>query len=172
MGGKKDPNDLNDVETAYRESKEEANITSSDLILLAELCPFITFNTVLVTPVIAYFNKTNFKQILNSNEVDMLFELPTQRFLSKKNHKIELIKNERGMYYIHYFKDHLNNDIEITTWGFTAFLSSIISMIVHNRNPEFDLAPSNKKIDLDNLNEFLQEYLFTKLAVSEAYYKK
>jgi 8-oxo-dGTP pyrophosphatase MutT (NUDIX family) len=69
LGGKRDEVDKNDVETAYREAKEEANVDSSSLTFLAQLCPIISFQQLLVTPVLAYFDKTNYQPVLNSKEV-------------------------------------------------------------------------------------------------------
>lgn len=121
IGGKRDEDDVDDSFTALREAKEEANIESTDLVILARLCPVITFNQNLVTPVIAYFNKSNFTPTLNHKEVDFMFELPTERFLSNRNHEMSCIKNKNGEYFVHYFKDNVCNR-EITTWGFTVGL--------------------------------------------------
>lgn len=72
LGGKKDANET-DVETAYREAREEANLEASSLTFLAQLCPIISYQGILVTPVIAFFDKTNFKQIINKKEVKLFF---------------------------------------------------------------------------------------------------
>lgn len=68
LGGKKD-NDETEVETAYREAREEANLDPSSLTFLAQLCPIISYQQILVTPVIAFFDQTNFKPIINKDEV-------------------------------------------------------------------------------------------------------
>ena len=51
MGDKRDATDKDDSVTALREAKEEANIDSNHLIILAQLCPIIKFNQTLVTPI-------------------------------------------------------------------------------------------------------------------------
>ena len=59
VGGKRDAHDTNDVSTALREAKEEINIDSKNLTILAELCPIMTTNGDLVTPIVAHFYETN-----------------------------------------------------------------------------------------------------------------
>lgn len=75
LGGKKDSDAESDMETAYREAHEEANLDSSALTFLAQLCPLISYQNIIVTPVIAYFDETNFKPILNKEEVTSLYHL-------------------------------------------------------------------------------------------------
>ena len=171
IGGKRDATDKDDSVTALREAKEEANIDSNHLIILAQLCPIITFNQTLVTPIVAYFDKSRFNPILSEDEVEMIFELPTERFLSKLNHRMSSIRNENGEYFIHYFKDVVNGK-SITTWGFTAFLSASISSFLHSKSPEFDLDSNFKENpSIKNLNEWFEEFSSNKLAVSEAAFK-
>jgi 8-oxo-dGTP pyrophosphatase MutT (NUDIX family) len=169
VGGKRDDSDLDDVFTAYREAKEEINLEKNDVVLLAQMCPLITFNQMLVTPVVVYFDKKNFKPIKNEKEVELIFDLPTERFLTKENHKMKCIKNDSGEYYIHYFKDIIENR-KIVTWGFTSFLSVMVSMIANSKAPAFHLIP-HKKLDKSNINDYLETYLFTKLAFSQTHFR-
>jgi coenzyme A diphosphatase NUDT7 len=169
-GGRRDETDTNEAHTAYREAKEECNIEERDTVLLAELCPIITFNQILITPVIVYFDKSNFKPVLAEAEVDMIFDLPTERFLSNHGHEMQTFKNSSGEYHIHYFKDNVQGR-EIVTWGFTAFLSICVSMILNERAAEFDLVP-NRTFKSHDMNSYLEEFLFNKLAVSTEYFKK
>lgn len=68
LGGKKDSEWESDIETAYREAREEANLDPKSLTFLAQLCPLMSYQRILVTPVIAFFDKTNFQPVLNANE--------------------------------------------------------------------------------------------------------
>jgi 8-oxo-dGTP pyrophosphatase MutT (NUDIX family) len=171
LGGKRDSSDLSEVHTAYREAKEECNLNESDTVFLAQLCPIITFTQLLVTPVIVYFDQANFKPRLNKTEVDLFFDLPTERFLTKTNHEMKCFKNESGEYYIHYFNDIVQKR-EVCTWGLTAFLSIVVSAILNGRAAEFDLIPHSKGIVGSDVNKYLEDYLFSKLAVSREYFKK
>lgn len=167
IGGRRDSTDLDDSVTALREAKEEANIEEKSLTILAQLCPLITFNQTMVTPIVAYFDKQQFNPILSPNEVEMIFELPTERFLSNSNHTINSIRNEKGEYIVHFFKDNINGK-KITTWGFTAFVSAVISSVIHAKTPEFDL-DSNLKLDTNkqDLNEFIEKFSSNKFAISQ-----
>lgn len=169
VGGKRDPDDLNEAVTAYREAKEEINLDEKDTTLLAQMVPLITFDQVLVTPVIVHFDQANFKPVLNQDEVDLVFDLPTERFLSSSGYEMKHVKNKGGSYYIHYFKDQIK-DREVVTWGFTAYLCTVISMILNSRSPEFQLAP-NIKFTENDVNSFLEKWLLNKLAVSNAHRK-
>ena len=172
IGGKRDQSDLDDSETALREAKEEANIDSNQLTILAQLCPIITFNQTLVTPIVAFFDKRNFNPVLCADEVEMIFEMPTERFLNKANHKMSSIKNENGEYFMHYFKDNINGK-SVTTWGFTAFLCAAISSCIHGKSPDFELDLNFKdKPNEQNLNEYFEKFLSNKLSVSQAAFKK
>ena len=172
IGGRRDESDHDDSVTALREAKEETNMDATSLTILAQLCPVITFSQTLVTPIVAYFDAESFKPVLSTDEVEMIFDLPTERFLSDANHKISSIKNEKGEYFMHYFKDTLTGK-KVTTWGFTAFLSAIVSSVIHGHAPDFELDPNLKWSPKErNLNEFLEQFSFNKLAVSEAAFKK
>lgn len=72
LGGKKDNDFESDIDTAYREAGEEANVSPNSLTFIAQLCPLISYQQILVTPVIAYFDKSNFKPVLNQEEVNII----------------------------------------------------------------------------------------------------
>jgi coenzyme A diphosphatase NUDT7 len=160
VGGKKDPNDKSAMETAYREANEEINIKPLQLTLLAQLCPLLTSNVILINPIISYFDKCNYKPILNKTEVEMIFELPTERFLNREGHHHKIIKNGNSEYYIHYFDDIIDEK-KITTWGATAFLSIIVSSILHSRTPEFSVDPQIELTN-NNIDKYLEDYLLIK----------
>lgn len=100
----------------------------------------------------------------------MIFDLPTERFLKNHDHKTKTVSNQGGQYHLHYFKDVINGK-NITTWGMTAFLSIVVSALLHSKPPEFDLI-LGKKFDIENINKYLEQHLFSKLAVSDASLKK
>jgi 8-oxo-dGTP pyrophosphatase MutT (NUDIX family) len=174
LGGRKDEDiDKDDVMTALREANEEAGVAESDLIILAQLCPFISSNLTLVTPVVALFNKNRFVPRINSEEVEFIFELNTERFISlngyRKETKVNTFNGSR--YLVHYFDDNdviLENDttVSITTWGFTAFLCCCVACVIHSKKAPFPLVDEpSVDFNIDNLNEFLEAFIFDKLAV-------
>lgn len=97
----------------------------------------------------------------------MVFDLPTERFLSNEAHKTKTITNAGGSYLIHYFKDNIDNDKTVTTWGMTAFLAIVVSSLLHAREPDFDVT-LEKKVDIQRINEYLEKFLFSKLLVAQA----
>jgi 8-oxo-dGTP pyrophosphatase MutT (NUDIX family) len=158
VGGKRDEIvDHDDIATALREAKEEINIDSTRLTILAQLCPIMTTNGDLVTPIVAYFDETDYKPILNPDEVNHVFKLPTERFLSKENYSFKSFKSGKTHYYVHYFEDSVNGK-QFKTWGFTAVVSVLVSSMLHSKLPEYMFDP---EIELTNENksEYLDMYL-------------
>lgn len=156
VGGKRDDSDESDVYTAYREAKEEIGIDSSQLTLLAELCPILTYTGILITPVLAYYDKSKFEPKLNKDEVELIFDLPTDRFLSSKELTMHTLKSGHSEYSMHNFKNQIagvNHQID----GITAFISIYVAALIHNKKPEFKLVPG---MDLDpNYTKFLENFL-------------
>ena len=157
VGGKRDECDQNDEATALREAKEEINIDSSRLTILAQLCPIMTTNSDLVTPIVAYFDETNYKSIVNQDEVHHVFKLPTERFLSKENHSYKCFKSGKTQYYVHYFEDLVDGK-QFTTWGFTAVVSILVSSMIHSRLPEYSFDPEIQLTD-ENKRDYLDMFL-------------
>jgi 8-oxo-dGTP pyrophosphatase MutT (NUDIX family) len=77
-GGMKDDKDKNEIRTAYREANEEIGIEDKSLTFLAQLVPVCTSAGVLLTPVVAFLDKKDFKPKINKTEVDFMFELSTR----------------------------------------------------------------------------------------------
>jgi coenzyme A diphosphatase NUDT7 len=158
VGGKQDKTDKNEIETAFREAKEEINIDKESLTFLAQTCPILTSASVVVTPIICFFDKSNFNPLINEHEVELIFDLPTDRFLSSTGHTSKQMKSVNGdIYYIHYFEDYIEGR-KITTWGLTAYLCILISSYLHQRNPSFPIDPIIN-FKYDQLNEFTETYL-------------
>jgi coenzyme A diphosphatase NUDT7 len=159
VGGRRDPTDQTDIDTAYREAEEEVGIKPESLTFLAEMCPVITTTGVLITPIVAHFDKTNFQPRLNKHEVEVIFDLPTERFLSAKDHKFRSIRGGKVDYYMHSFANDIDGrNMDVT--GVTAFICVYISSILHKRSPEFTFDP---EIPLNFEHDtFLQDYLLVK----------
>ncbi|CAF0758035.1 unnamed protein product [Brachionus calyciflorus] len=156
-GGKRDSHDVDDVQTALREAKEEIGIEPDEVTILAQLCPILTSKGILVTPVVAYFHNNYFEPTICKHEVDFVFELPTDRFIRNERYSSESYKKNLDEFTVHYFKD-LIGDKEVTTWGATAFMCIMISSILHSRIPEFDVDKQNTLTN-ENIYDFLDYYL-------------
>lgn len=165
IGGKKDESDADDLATVLREAHEEAGIDESHLKLLARLTPFVGTNLgsemFLITPFIFYFDKLNYKENLNRDEVAYLIEMPTEKFLSNTNHESSLISVFDQDYYLHYFNSNCSDRI---LFGVTAFACILASTALHQRKPEFDVDPM-LELTPQNLNQFIEDYVLKKSLV-------
>ena len=157
VGGVRDKADENDISTALREAKEEIHIDPKSMTILAQFCPIMTTKGDLVTPVIAYFDDTDYEPIVNKKEVNQVFKLPTERFILNEGYTCKKFKSENTEYYLHYFDDNLNG-APIQTWGFTALTSILVSSLLHSRLPQFPLDP-DIQISNESLLQFLDFYL-------------
>uniref|UniRef100_H2Y4S3 Nudix hydrolase domain-containing protein n=1 Tax=Ciona savignyi TaxID=51511 RepID=H2Y4S3_CIOSA len=86
-GGKQDADDADITATALREAFEEIGLQPSQVEVLGEMYPFISYNQLVVTPVIGFIrNHEDLMLIKNENEVDDIFACPLDFFLEKSNH--------------------------------------------------------------------------------------
>ncbi len=173
IGGKMDATDENAVEAAKREAKEEVDIPSERLTILAQMHPLIITNigkdSFLLYPIVAYYDDKNFAPTLNKEEVECLYELPTERFLSSENHEIAHVELTDVEYHLHYFNDVINRQ-EITIWSITALISIVVSTILHKRAPPFDIDPI-VKLDPNNVNKFFDEFVSKSIKLLEHFHR-
>jgi len=161
LGGMCDGTDKDEVATAIREANEEAGMRGQDLTILAQLCPLITSNSVLITPVVAFFDNEQFTPSLNKDEVDMVFELPTDRFIKSEGHETKSVKLKGGTdeYFVHKFRDNVvmggQEATVVETWGVTAMICIAVSTMLHSRAPSFSVDPKFEFRN-DNVNEYLE----------------
>lgn len=137
-GGKQDEADSGDMETANREAYEEAGVCGKDSTKLATLSPLIPIKPILISPIVAHFDKTNFVSKLNPREVEAIFQV-AERFLSEQGHSTKTYETERGDYLVHYFEDTvLESGRTFTT---SAFMCIVVSALLHARKSDFTVAP-------------------------------
>jgi coenzyme A diphosphatase NUDT7 len=162
VGGRRDATDADDVATAYREAEEEIGIRPESLTFLAEMCPIVTTTGIIITPIVAYFDKTNFEPKLNRHEVEIIFDLPTERFLSNKDHTFKSIKGADKEWYMHEFMNQVEGR-PMNVIGVTAFICIFLSAALHKRNPEFTVDP---ELPLEfERDTFLPDYLLVKSGI-------
>ncbi|XP_058075757.1 nudix hydrolase 15, mitochondrial-like [Magnolia sinica] len=81
-GGKMEEGDVDDSATALRESMEEIGLDPSLVQVVALLEPFISKHLLRVIPVVGLLaNKNEFKTLLNTDEVQAIFDVPLEMFL-------------------------------------------------------------------------------------------
>ena len=170
-GGMCEAEDKNELATALREANEEIGINQDHVAYIAQLYPLVTSNRTLVTPVITFFDDTDYEPVINKDEVELVFKIPTNRFILSENHKHKSFKiGNNDEYYVHYFKDMING-VEIQTWGVTALICILVSSILHSRAPNFQVDP-HFEFDKDKINEYLKFNINKNMERIENYEKK
>ena len=153
----------NDIENLYKNVTKQIGVETTNLTHLTTLCPvcfFVGNSLSLVTPIIAFYDKTESpKESLYKTDI---IEVPTKRFLSDYKHIIKFVSNQNGDFLLHYFNDKIYGDRSIKTNGFTAFICIIVSSILHSKLPKFRLLP-DVIFDEKNLNEYLESCLLKNL---------
>lgn len=169
MGGLKDANDRDEVDTALREAREESGIDPSHFTVLTKLSPLVITNvgrdSFVLTPVIAHLDNTNNLQVnLNRAEVEKLVEIDTEKFLSNDNYEMNAVTLGDDEFYFHYFERLVaaNCDDLVSVWSVTALVAVIVSSILNARAPEFLLDPNVTKFDPNDPNKFLYEFVLVK----------
>ena len=148
-----DGQDKNATETALREAREEIGLEAEHLTILGQLSPIITAGGVLMTPVLAFYDHEAFQPKLNKNEVDFIFDLPTDRFINSHNHEAKAVKlRNNDEFYVHWFQDEIQGRV-IKTWGATALICIAVSSMLHSRAPTFQVDPKFEYTK-DNINEY------------------
>ena len=85
-GGGEEPNDVDAIDAALRETEEEVGIERKFVDVLGCLPPYKTGTGFHVTPVIAVV-QPSFNLVVDENEVAEVFEVPLAFFLNPDNHK-------------------------------------------------------------------------------------
>lgn len=85
-GGRIEPTDLNPVEAAFRETREEIGVTREHITFAGYLEPQLVLSGYWVTPVVA-FVQPGFELQLDHSEVESAFEVPLLHILDPVNHR-------------------------------------------------------------------------------------
>ncbi|CAI8591048.1 unnamed protein product [Vicia faba] len=89
-GGKRDECDVDDVQTALREAKEEIGLDPSLVTVITLLEPFHSKYGITIIPVVGILsNKDAFSPVLDSAEVEAIFDVPLEMFLKNDNRRAE-----------------------------------------------------------------------------------
>ncbi|KAK4740629.1 hypothetical protein SAY87_024217 [Trapa incisa] len=136
-GGKWEPQDKNDAETATREAKEEIGLDPSLVNIATVMEPFLSKHLLRVVPVIGILtDKEAFNPTPNPSEVETVFHAPLEMFLKDENQKSEEREWMGDKYLVHFF-DYDMDDKKYMIRGLTATILIKAAMLVFQRSPAF-----------------------------------
>ncbi|XP_056138171.1 peroxisomal coenzyme A diphosphatase NUDT7 [Lampris incognitus] len=152
-GGKRDPQDRDEVDTATREAEEEIGLPTGQVEVVCALFPVVSELTgLLVTPVVGFVEES-FCPCPNPAEVSSAFAVPLDFFLRGKDHfairppgrtawihKFNFVDPESGNFY------HI--------WGLTATMAILVAVLALRKKPEFAVG-----FDTENPLPFFQQSL-------------
>ncbi len=105
-GGAFDINDRSLEHTALRETEEEIGVHPSDIRILAELDELKTPTQFHITPFIGVMPYP-YPWRINKDEVELVFDVPLSRLVSRSAHRKGFRLMEKNIYEIHYYyHDH------------------------------------------------------------------
>ncbi|XP_029464031.1 peroxisomal coenzyme A diphosphatase NUDT7 isoform X2 [Rhinatrema bivittatum] len=139
-GGRKEPADRDDIETALREAEEEVGLPKEQAEVIGRLPPTITMAGYLVTPVVALIDKT-FQPRSNPVEVADVFTVPLDYFVEPEKHSSMLYKfSEEVSGLTHYFEyEDPQTNKSFRIWGITANFALVLAILVLGKKPLFDV---------------------------------
>lgn len=165
-GGKRDPCDRDDVDTALREAQEEIGLPPDQVEVVCTLFPVISKVTVLesdalcvralappfshrdlhppqqkgllVSPVVGFIEET-FDPTPNPSEVSAVFAVPLDFFTRKKDHYATWgVAGAIGPLHSFYFRDPASGH-QYHIFGLTAMLATLVAALALKKKPEFDV---------------------------------
>uniref|UniRef100_A0A3P9JXZ0 Peroxisomal coenzyme A diphosphatase NUDT7 n=1 Tax=Oryzias latipes TaxID=8090 RepID=A0A3P9JXZ0_ORYLA len=157
-GGKRDPGDRSDVDTALREAEEEIGLLPDDVLVVCTLFPIVNKSGLLVTPVVGFIDET-FSPSPNPAEVSAVFSVPLGFFTREKDHFVaHSAPGMMGPLHSFHFWDPATGCL-YHIWGLTAILAILVATLALRKKPEFDVG-----FDLEDPQSFFQHLLHIKLS--------
>uniref|UniRef100_A0A6M2E7B8 Nudix hydrolase domain-containing protein n=1 Tax=Populus davidiana TaxID=266767 RepID=A0A6M2E7B8_9ROSI len=137
-GGKMEEGDADDSATALREAMEEIGLDPHLVQVVANLEPFISQHQLKVVPVVGLLARVeDFKPVLNTDEVDTLFDVPLEMFLKEENHRWEEKEWKGWNYSLHIFDFESEKGVFLI-WGLTASILVEAASVIYQRSPCFE----------------------------------
>ncbi|XP_026878532.1 peroxisomal coenzyme A diphosphatase NUDT7 isoform X2 [Electrophorus electricus] len=146
-GGKADPQDRDEIETALREAQEEIGLPPDG----------VEVRGLLVTPVVGFISES-FRACPNPAEVSEVFCVPLEFFLKDDNHSSYPVPSIGSFTHSFIFTDPITGKVN-QIWGLTAFLLIILAMLSLGKEPEFRMG-----FDMDKPAACLRRFLEQRLS--------
>ncbi|MBA0778782.1 hypothetical protein Gotri_006599 [Gossypium trilobum] len=136
-GGKQEETDIDDIQTALREAKEEIGLEPSLVNVVTVLEPIVTKHRMIVVPVVGILSDTKaFDPCPCADEVEAIFDAPLEMFLKDENRWAEEKEWKGEKYLLHYF-DYEAEKGKYLIWAFTAGVLIRVASLVYQRPPAF-----------------------------------
>ncbi|XP_029008557.1 peroxisomal coenzyme A diphosphatase NUDT7 isoform X2 [Betta splendens] len=157
-GGKRDPSDRDDVDTALREAEEEIGLPHDEVQVVCTLFPVINKNGLLVTPVVGFIEES-FCPCPNPAEVSAVFMVPLDFFISDKDHSSTyggtgIVGPLHSFYFV---EPESGNQYHI--WGLTAVFAILVAVIALRKRPEFNIS-----FNLTDPSSYFQKLLYKRIS--------
>ncbi|MCJ8734277.1 hypothetical protein PDJAM_G00233550 [Pangasius djambal] len=156
-GGKSDPCDRDEIDTALREALEEISLPPDGVEVVCRLYPLLNQRGLLVTPVVAFISDS-FQANPNPDEVSEVFSVPLEFFLKGTDHSAYPVPNIGGYTHSFIYTDPVTDKIH-HIWGLTAFLLILLAVLAFKKKPEFEVG-----FDLENPHASFQQYFQHRLS--------
>lgn len=152
-GGKRDPSDRDDVDTALREAEEEIGLPPDGVQVVCTLFPVISKSGLLVTPVVGFIDE-GFCPRPNPGEVSAVFNVPLDFFTREKDHYSYHGADglDRPLHSFYFLDPDSGSQHHI--WGLTAILAILVAALALKKKPEFDVG-----FDSEDPLSFFQQIL-------------
>jgi 8-oxo-dGTP pyrophosphatase MutT (NUDIX family) len=121
-GGRREPEDVDDVATALREAREEIGLDPAQVEILGSLAPYTTVTRFEVTPVVGLLAQPP-RLILDAFEVAEAFEVPLAFLMNPahhQRHEFELDGRQRQYLSMPWTAVQHTGEREYFIWGATA----------------------------------------------------
>ncbi|KAK3564735.1 hypothetical protein QTP86_024873 [Hemibagrus guttatus] len=156
-GGKADPHDRDEIDTALREALEEISLSPDGVEVVCRLCPLFNKRGLLVTPVVAFISDS-FQASPNPDEVSDVFSVSVDFFLKETHHSAYLLPNTASYVHSFIYTDPITGKIH-QIWGLTASLLILLAVLTFEKKPEFELIGFDLENPVANFRQNLQHRL-------------
>lgn len=145
-GGKRDPEDVDDVDTALRETEEELGLSRKEVNIVSQLPPVLSKHFLSVTAVIGTVSEATRRSVRpNAEEVEHVFSVPLRTFLTSgpRYSYRDVYWEPAGVpYRLHsWIHTDQENGVDHVVWGLTAAILIMAAQKAFNIEPDFSVSP-------------------------------
>jgi 8-oxo-dGTP pyrophosphatase MutT (NUDIX family) len=120
-GGKREPEDVDLLATALRESHEEINLAPDEVELLGQLSDVISLHGLRVTPYVGLI-APDLPLTPDLTELDTIFEVPLTHFLDDQRTHTDVIRVDGRDYYVPSYRFPDTHGEDHIIWGLSAMM--------------------------------------------------